>query len=319
MSDNLNVLVVGAGYMGKEHTKVLLAQGITPTAVCRSQETAEKFKSEIGIAPLTGGIENALSKLEQKPTHAVVAVNVDQLALTTNALIKAGVKNILVEKPAALNKKELEDIVAATEEAQARVYVAYNRRFYASTDKALEIIEADGGVSSFNFEFTEWGYKIEGTSHPQIVKDEWLNANSSHVIDLAFFLGGEPEEMSSYIAGSLPWHKRAGQYAGAGKTKEGKLFSYQANWDAPGRWAVEILTREHRLYFKPMEKLAVQNRGSVAVEEVPINDELDTKYKPGLFNQMRAFVYGDKKERLLSIEGQLRHMEYFDKMEGKTI
>ena len=315
MSDNMNVLVVGAGYMGKEHTKVLMAQGITPTVICRSKETAEKFKDEIGIIPLTGGVEHAIAKLKTIPTHAVVAVNVDQLAIATKALIRFGIKNLLVEKPAAINKDELDELVELVKEADSRVYVAYNRRFYASTEKAIDVIKADGGVSSFNFEFTEWGYRIEASSHPQKVKDEWVNANSSHVIDLAFFLGGKPEEMKSFVAGSLPWHTRAAQYAGAGRTKNGALFSYQANWDAPGRWVIEILTKEHRLYFKPMEKLAIQNRGSVAVEEVPIDDELDTKFKPGLYNQMKAFLTGEKHDRLMSIEEQDRHMQLYKRIE----
>ena len=315
MSNNLNVLVVGAGYMGKEHTKVLMAQGITPTVICRTEETAEKFKNEIGIVPLTGGVEDALPQLVEIPTHAVVAVNVEQLATSTQALIRFGVKNLLVEKPAALNKEEIDKLVELANEEGAKVYVAYNRRFYASTDKAIDIIQQDGGVSSFCFEFTEWGYKIEATSHSQIVKDEWVNANSSHVIDLAFFLGGEPDEMKSFVSGSLSWHARAAQYAGAGKTKRGLLFSYQANWDAPGRWAVEVLTKEHRLYFKPMEKLAIQDRGSVSITEVPIDDELDKKFKPGIYNQMKAFLFGEKKERLATLEEQAQHMQLYKNIE----
>ena len=49
-------------------------------------------------------------------------------------------------------KEEFEDLVRATSEKEANVFVAYNRRFYASVLKAQEIIEEDGGVTSFNFE-----------------------------------------------------------------------------------------------------------------------------------------------------------------------
>ena len=30
-----------------------------------------------------------------------------------------------------------------------------------------------------------------------------------HVVDLAFFLGGKPEEISTFISGSLDWHPSA--------------------------------------------------------------------------------------------------------------
>ena len=57
------------------------------------------------------------------------------------------------------------------------------------------------------------------------------------------------------------------------------LFSYQANWNAPGRWGIEILTSQHRLYLRPMEKLQIQNTGSVDISEVEIDDQLDKEFK----------------------------------------
>ena len=315
MSDNIKLLLAGAGYMGKEYSKVLSAQGIDFDVVCRSQSTAEKFLEETGIRPFTGGTEAALSEMGYVPERAIVAVSVNQLKQTVIVMIEKGVREILVEKPGGMNRNDIREICEAAEKHDAKVYVAYNRRFYASTEKAKEIIKADGGVSSFNFEFTEWGFKIEKTSHPKEVKEEWLLANSTHVIDLAFYLGGFPEEISTYCEGSLPWHSRASKYAGAGRSAGDVLFSYQANWDAPGRWAVEMLTESHRLYLKPMEKLFIQNRGSVAVEEVEIDDEFDTKFKPGLYRQVEAFMSDVQDDRLVKIEDQLLHMDVYEKIE----
>ena len=315
MSDNLNMLLVGAGYMGKEYGKVLNALNVPYTVVCRSDSSAHNFNEELGVLPISGGVENALKQLDDKPEMAIVAVNVEFLSSTVIALLNKGIKKILVEKPAGLNRSEMMNIHETCKSTGAEVYVAYNRRFYASTEKALEIISEDGGVSSFNFEFTEWGFQIEKTAHAPAVKEEWLLANSTHVIDLAFFLGGFPKEMCSFKAGSLEWHSRASKYAGAGVTDKGVLFSYQANWDAPGRWAVEVLTKEHRLYFRPMEKLAVQKKGSVNVEEVEINDQLDVDFKPGLYKQVEAFLSEKKDDKLITIEGQINHMDFYEKIE----
>jgi predicted dehydrogenase len=302
--------------MGKEYCKVLKAQNVGFAVVCRSEASADRFADEMGIRPFPGGIEKAESALKEAPQYAIVAVNVDQLANTVISLIRHGIKEILVEKPAGLNRADIEKVRCIAAEAQAYVYVAYNRRFYTSTEKALEIIAQDGGVSSVNFEFTEWGYTIEQTDHPAEVKENWLLANSSHVIDLAFFFGGEPTEMSSYHAGSLSWHSRASKYAGAGVTDKGALFSYQANWDAPGRWAVEVLTSAHRMYFRPMEKLSIQNKGSVKVEDVPLDDQLDIDFKPGLYKQVQAFLSDKKDPRLLTIADQVKHLVFFEKIEG---
>ena len=319
MSNNLNVLLVGAGYMGKEYGKVLNDLKVLYSVICRSEDSALKFNEELGVLPITGGVENALKNMGEKPDAAIVAVNVEFLASTVISLLEYGIKEILVEKPAGLNRIEIEEVYETCKKMNANVYLGYNRRFYSSTEKALKIISEDGGVSSFNFEFTEWGFKIEKTHHAPEVKEEWLLANSTHVIDLAFFLGGFPKEMSSFNAGKLDWHSRASKYAGAGITEDGALFSYQANWDAPGRWAVEVLTKDHRLYFKPMEELKIQKKGAVEVVDVEIDNHLDLDFKPGLYKQVEAFLSEENDDRLLTIEGQLKHLDFYEKIDGINI
>ena len=124
--------------------------------------------------------------------------------------------------------------------------------------------------------------------------ENWFLANSSHVVDLAFYLGGKPKEISTYTAGGLAWHPSASIFAGAGVSENGALFSYQANWESAGRWSVEILTKEHRLILRPLEKLQVQKRGSVKVDFVEgIDYTLDEKYKPGLYLQTKKFITGN--------------------------
>lgn len=316
MSNNISVLLVGAGYMGKEYGNVLKNLDISFHVVCRSENSAKDYYEKIGVMPSYGGIEKVISVLDDIPKTAIVAVNAEYLSNTVCLLIEHGVKEILIEKPVGLNRIEIEKVLQACQARDAHAYVAYNRRFYSSTEKAMQIINEDGGVSSFNFEFTEWGFKVEKTEHPQSVKDEWLLANSSHVIDLAFFLGGTPKEMHSYSSGCLKWHARASKYSGAGITDKGATFSYQANWDAPGRWGVEVLTSYHRLYLKPLEKLFIQNKGSLEVEEVLIDNMLDVDFKPGLYNQTKAFLSPDKDPRLLTIEEQVNHMKIYEMIDG---
>jgi hypothetical protein len=41
-------------------------------------------------------------------------------------------------------------------------------------------------------------------------------------------------------------------FAGAGVADNDALFSYHANWAAPGRWCVEILTNLAPFYFKTL-------------------------------------------------------------------
>jgi hypothetical protein len=50
-----------------------------------------------------------------------------------------------------------------------------------------------------------------------------------------------------------------------------------------------------------LEKLQVQNLNSIDIEIQPVNDQLDTDFKPGLFQMVEAFLSNDKNQHLPSI------------------
>lgn len=301
------IWLIGAGSIAIEYTKVLTSLQKEFVTIGRGHNSAVAYKEATGVKAVEGGLDAFINTQPEIADFAIVAVNVEYLGATTISLMKYGVKNIFCEKPGFNDPSELEAVSSVAKVTGAKVYYAYNRRFFASVLKAEEIIKEDGGVTSMNFEFTEWGHVIEKTEHPDIVKKNWMIANSSHVIDLAFFVGGDPIQMSSYTSGELSWHKPS-CFVGAGVTNKGVLFNYQANWDAPGRWAVEFQTPMHRLYLKPMEQLQLQDKGSVKVYSVEINDHLDKEFKPGFFLETKAFLDGDTR-RLCSLEQQLLHVK----------
>lgn len=302
--------------MGLEYYKVLRAQGMNPVVIGRGGQRAELFKEQTGCDVIVGGVEKALTEIKEIPQFAIVAVGTDSLSSVTVNLIRAGIQNVLVEKPAGLSRDEIEAINNESKKYSSNVFVAYNRRFYASVEKAKSIIDDDGGVTSLIFEFTEWSNKIVKIDHPISCKENFLLANSTHVIDLAFYFAGHPAEISSYVRGGLSWHKNGSIYAGAGYTDRGVVFSYSANWEAPGRWSVEVLTKKHRLYLRPMEKLSVQIIDSVKIDEVELDDKLDTEYKPGIYNEVNAFLHDQKDERLVSINEHTENLKWYEKIAG---
>lgn len=311
-----NIWIIGAGTIAQEYTKVLKALNKDFVTIGRGHEKAQTYFEATGVKAVEGGLDTYIETKPAIADYAIVAVNVNCLASTTISLMKYGVKNIFCEKPGFNAPFELEEVVKTAKETGAKVFYAYNRRFYASVLKAEEIIKEDGGLTSMNFEFTEWGHVIANTPHPLEVKKNWMTANSSHVIDLAFFEGGNPIQMNSFSSGELSWHKPS-NFAGAGITEKGVLFNYQANWDAPGRWAVELLTSQHRIYLKPMEQLQLQDKGSVKVYPVEIDDHLDKEFKPGFYLETKAFLEGDT-ARLCSIEQQNSHVsKIYNKILGK--
>lgn len=301
------IWIIGAGNMAREYAKVLKALSKEFVCIGRGEKSAKEFKEATGVEAIEGGLEKYLATKPALP-EAVIVASVEKSHVSNCIdLMNYGVRRILCEKPGFLFPSELEKVKIVQEQCCAEIYYAYNRRFYAATLAAEKVIEEDGGLLSFNFEFTEWGHVIATYNFPKETLANWFYANSTHVVDLAFFLGGNPVEMKCYTKDAISWHKPS-NFAGAGVTDKGVLFNYQANWDAPGRWAVELLTSKHRIYLKPMEQLQLQDKGSVKVYPVEIDDHLDKEFKPGLYLETKAFLESDVK-RLCSCKDQINHIK----------
>ena len=308
------IWLVGTGNIAIEYAKVLDDMGVRYIAIGRGKSNVDKFIAATHHKAIEGGVENFLKLNPEIPSHVIVTVNVESLSSTASILLKYGIKNILLEKPGVCDPSEIYELVQLTKQKKANVLLAYNRRFFASTLKALEIIKEDGGVTSFVFEFSEWAHKISPIFDGGKRFQYWFLANSSHVVDLAFYLGGKPVELCSFTSGTLDWHPQGAVFSGAGKSNKRALFSYHANWKSPGRWFVEICTNKHRLNFKPMETLQIQEIGSVAVNPIVIDDELDKKFKPGLYLQVKSFL-GNDLSRFCTIDEQQHMIEnYYLKM-----
>lgn len=306
-----DVLLVGAGRMGTAYGRVCQALGLQPLVVGRGEASAKAFSEETGLEVSTGGLENWLPRAAEVPHQAIVAVDVQELGRVTLALLGADVKRILVEKPGALTMEELQRLSLDTQRRGAAVVVAYNRRFYASTQKARQFIAEDGGATSFHFEFTELSDVVDSGGFSPATLHAWFLANSTHVVDLAFFLGGTPKSLVARTAGSLDWHPAAARFGGVGTSEAGALFTYSADWDAPGRWGVEVMTRKRRLILRPLEELRVQYRGSLEIATVEIDDDLDSQFKPGIYRQVNAFLSNPSGPDLLTIADQLTRVEQF--------
>tara|TARA_Y100001935_G_scaffold255541_1_gene269312 strand:+ start:2235 stop:3203 length:969 start_codon:yes stop_codon:yes gene_type:complete len=317
MSDNLKnkIWLIGTGQMAVDYFKVLNDLDLSFKVIGRGKASSALFFETTGFKPFIGGLNKFLSTDPEKPSHAIVAVGAEELTEITRQLLEKGIKNLLVEKPGGLDIRKINDVVKIVNEKKANVYIGYNRRFYASVIKAKKIIESDGGVSSFNFEFTEWSHIIEKLKKTNYIKEHWFLGNSTHVIDLAFYLGGKPKKISSYSSGGLSWHPSASIFSGAGVSETGALFSYKANWESAGRWGVEVLTKKNRLIFEPLEKLKIQKRGNIEVEDVrDINYSLDEKYKPGLYNQIKSFLSQNRDLGCIDIASHLKMFEYYLKI-----
>ena len=306
MSNNIkeSIWLIGPGNIGKDYVKVLKEFDLDITVIGRSK------KDDFPLPVYDKGIESYLKfRLPDIPKYSIVAVNESELYNTTKILLEIGVKNILVEKPGSLSIKELTSLNDTATDKNSNVYIGYNRRFYKSVQKCRDLIKNNKPLN-VNFEFTEWTHNIDLNHYTKYELERFFLCNSSHVVDLVFHLFGKPKSLNSYTSGGLDWHPSSSVFSGSGKTIDDVLFSYNANWSSAGRWSVEINLTDYKLILKPLEKLFLQEKGSLDVEEIKIDNDL---YKPGLYGEVKDFLSGNDKV-LCSLSEQINNFKWYYKI-----
>lgn len=312
------ILLIGSGNMAFEYLKVLKALNKKVIVVGRGELNLNKLKEAFPEFEYhAGGVEKYTQSTHLIPHVAINTVNVDILGTTSCVLLSAGVKKLLIEKPGDITIEGLELLETLSKKNNSEVVIGYNRRFYSSVLQLIKEVGQDGGVKSCHFEFTEWVHTFGTDTHSVPTLNKWLLSNSSHVIDTVFYLLGKPLELNARVLGAnnISWHPSGSIFVGSGISFNNIPFTYHANWGGPGRWSIEIITAKRRFYLRPMEKLAVQMLGSVAINQIDIDDKLDIEYKPGLFLQVQSFL-NNEFTFFQTVQGQIEAMKYYYQIAG---
>ena len=307
-----NLLLIGAGKMAEKYVKILSVLRQPFDVIGRSEYSAKRFQNNTGYMVNTGGLQCNKIKISPK-CSAIVAVSVDQLFNITRDLLNLGVKRILLEKPGAINLKEIKLINNLAKKKKAKILIGYNRRFYQSIEKIKKLSSKEGGILSVNFEFTERTHLIKKLKIKKKIKENWLIANSSHVIDLVFHLCGKPKNIHSLSKGKLNWHKRSSIFCGSGMTKKGILFSYFSNWNSPGNWNIELMTSKSRYILNPLEELKIIRFPNLKEKKIKLINNFDNKFKAGLYIQTKNFLNKNDTD-LCSLREQEENFKIFYKI-----
>lgn len=304
--------MVGTGKAGWSH--LMVARELLGSSRCacfsRSQERREQVES-LRCVFFSGSLQHTLK--DYRPSHVIVATPVESLVEVGSFLVREGVPFILLEKPGTLTLADGQRLSKQIRESKSKVYVGYNRRHYASVRWALEEIKRKNErVLSLSFDFTELPQDPSRLARyfPKVLQ-RWVVANCVHVIDLAFVPSAPPiHKASCYITReNLTWHPDGAIFCGAGLTELGAAFSYHANWLGAGSWSVEWITETTHYILKPLERLFIQRKGSLLIEESRLSDQRDILFKPGFLRQAEIFLSGDMNRELLTFEDNLKVVE----------
>lgn len=286
--------------MARDYIRLLFHLGLDKEniqVVGRSRLGAEKFSQEFEVACRWGGTP-VLSEIPvfEKAIIAVSHLELPEVAMT---LLQRGCRSLLLEKPGALYKSQLELMQEEAKRHAAEIFIAFNRRFYNSVDAARRMIDEDGGLLSCNFDFTEVErlVLVDQDKLPEPVLRRWGLVNSLHVIDLFLHLAGMPANWTCQHGGSLPWHPQSAVFCGSGVTERGIFFSYLSTWAGAGRWGLELTTPLRKLILRPLETIEVQRKGQFDLERTALDPE-EAGLKAGLPGQVKTFLARAPDERV---------------------
>ena len=285
-TDICKVAVVGAGYMAKEH--ILAFQdiegveivGITSRTRKRAEEVADSFNIQ--------NVCDSVSELYVKTKADLVVVSVPELS--ANKVSKACFEfpwTVLLEKPAGYNLQDAKDILTCAQMKNSNAYVALNRRHYSSTRIALNGLSDNENARWIYVQDQQDQVVAQSSGQPKEVVDNWMYANSVHVIDY-FKLFGRGEIKS--VEQIVPWSPQSPWLVVAKIIFDsGDVGLYEGIWCGPGPWSVSISTTEKRWEMRPLEQVRCQNAGERTVESLELH-EWDQQFKPGLRLQAQEAV-----------------------------
>lgn len=275
------VAVVGAGYMAKEHLRAFAeVPGVALVGIAsRTRSRADALSREHGVARVYDTVRELMSK--SRPDLTVVTTP----ELATREVCEAIFgwdTTLLVEKPFGYNLAEAEHLTALADHAGRRVYVALNRRHYASTRALRASLDGVSGERLISVVDQEDAVAALRAGQPPAVVQNWMFANAIHLIDYFSFLGrGTVTEVTPV----LRWRKEnPGPVVGHVAFSSGDRGLYQAVWNAPGPWMVSVSTPSVRWELRPLERAHYQTAGERQTQSVE-PDPIDSTFKPGLHRQ----------------------------------
>lgn len=194
--EDLKLLVVGIGSIGRRHTDVLYSDlgchNITiwdPVAE-RAKEFAARYPGMKTVATFEEG-------LAQKP-DAVFVCSPPKLHMPqAEAAIQAGC-HVMVEKPLAIDMESMEKVKALAEEKGRFVSVALCNRYHKGLKRVKEIVNSGELGKVINIRATMGEYFPD--SRPDYLQTYYVQYNGCfeliHAVDYTLWVaGGEPQEI----------------------------------------------------------------------------------------------------------------------------
>ncbi len=231
---------------------------------------------------------DSLSQLYETTRPDLVVVSVSEVSTRKICAECFGFPwTVLMEKPPGIHRIEAESILDSAQSHGRRALVGLNRRFYSSTRAAIKSLDEHEGKRFIHIQDQQNLTTGPGPGYTQDVIDNWMFANSIHVVDLLRVFGRGDVVSVNPI---LPWTgPETDVMLAEVKFSSGDFGLYEGIWKGPGPWSVSVTVPEIRWEMRPLEQAAFQLDGSRTLEDAPLH-AWDMQFKPGFRAQAEMAV-----------------------------
>lgn len=194
---NLKVANIGMKF-GMSHVEGAMQYGAEIAALCDNNEENLRFAGERYNIPAEKRFSDYRDLLAADIDVVTVAVPDQQHCRISCEFLRAG-KNVLCEKPLALTREDLVEIIRAQDESEAKFMVGQICRFTPAFEKAKQLID-DGVLGELYFVESEYAHDY------MKLCDDWradplrhgVIGGGCHAVDLLRWLAGDPQEVFAY-------------------------------------------------------------------------------------------------------------------------
>ena len=227
--------IIGTGNISKFHCDAFKEAGfeISHGAGSKNSQKAIEFGKEHSITKMYSDPHEILED-HSEWDMMLLAIPTEKNIEYLNKIISIG-KLALIEKPVSTNSSEMKKF---KENEYPFIRVAYNRRFYATMQRALNFIIEEGFVHA-RMELPE---KVDP-------KGNYSNVllNSCHGIDLLFYLFKDLKILDIHH-----FEKDLGRLVTL-KSASNDLINLTMNWNSPSNFILVLEGDRRRLEIKPFE------------------------------------------------------------------
>ena len=198
MNNKLKVANIGMKF-GMSHVEGARDFGAEIALLCDNNEENLRFAGERYGIPEDRWITDYRDIIDNKDIDvATVAIPDQQHVKVSCDLLRAG-KHVLCEKPLALTREDIEEMVRVSDECDAKFMVGQICRFTPAFEKAKEIVDS-GAIGDVYFIESEYAHDY------MKLCDDWradparhgVIGGGCHAVDLIRWIVGDPQEVFAY-------------------------------------------------------------------------------------------------------------------------